>query len=171
MAGWVCRFFSAVNPVSPLGWPVERKQDCGITRSEISQESYLLSPAGDDRTAEEQSPTNSPTLITGIRTIRFSALLSRQKWEIAWLGSATVPSIAFPGKRTVDASSGSSRHCFAWFLGKKNPKGQMHFFIFTEQPMSLPVSLGFYLNVSKRDIFDETALNSLKIRFSSDLER
>lgn len=47
----------------------------------------------------------------------------------------------------------------------------MHFFIFTEQPMSLPVSLGFYLNVFKRDIFDDTALNSLKIGFSSDLER
>lgn len=72
----------------------------------------------------------------------------------------------------MDASSGSSRHCFAWFLGKKkNPKGQMHFFIFTEQSMSLPVSLGFYLNVFKIDIFDETALNSLKIEFSSDLER
>lgn len=53
----------------------------------------------------------------------------------------------------------------------KKPKGQMRFFIFTEQPMSLPVSLGFYLNVFKRDIFDETALNSLKIGFSSDLER
>lgn len=54
---------------------------------------------------------------------------------------------------------------------KKKPKGQMHFFIFTEQPMSLPVSLGFHLNVFKRDIFDDTALNSLKIGFSSDLER
>lgn len=74
-------FSSPLNPFPP-GCRC-RKQDCGITRSEISQESYLLSPAGGEEGGgrprngrKEQSPTNSTTLITGIRTIRFSALLS-----------------------------------------------------------------------------------------------
>lgn len=69
------------------------------SREVFSQESYLLS-SRIQRHREEQSLADSLALITDIRTIRFSALLSRRrKNEVLLLESATGTYSAFTGKR------------------------------------------------------------------------
>lgn len=104
-------FFCIIN----LWNAVERR-----SREEFSQESYLLS----SRIwwhREEQSPANSLALITVIRTIGFSILLSQKRKNEVLLHESTMVLSAFTGKRVGEQMHSLMRagiHCFTRYEWK-----------------------------------------------------